>query len=202
MLTKLKKQIQEILTSEAKIAHRIGLTPNVVSATGFVLSVIAAITYAITTTQQPLLLLAAVFLLLASGFCDTLDGILARKYKQASPFGGFLDSMLDRYADTLVLAGVIISGLCNFIAGIAALIGSMMVSYSRARAEAAGIKMEAIGMVERPERMIILAAASIGAVFWIPALNIGIIVIAVLANFTVLQRSHHAYKILKKGKQD
>jgi len=108
--------------------------------------------------------------------------------------------MLDRYADVLVLAGVIISGLCNLVAGLIALAGSMMVSYSRARAEASGIKMESIGLVERPERMLILAAASLVAIFWMPALNIGIIVLAVLANFTVLQRAHHVYKILKKGK--
>jgi len=55
-------------------------------------------------------------------------------------------------------------------------------------------------LLERPERMLILAAASLVAIFWMPALNIGIIVLAVLANFTVLQRAHHVYKILKKGK--
>jgi len=160
----------------------------------------AAVAYATASTHQALLLLVAVVLLLASGFCDTLDGILARTYQQASPFGGFLDSMLDRYADVLVLSGVIISGLCNVVAGLIALVGSMMVSYSRARAEAAGIKMESIGLVERPERMLILAAVSIVAMFWIPALNIGIIVLAVLANFTVLQRAYHVYKTLKRGK--
>jgi archaetidylinositol phosphate synthase len=200
MLTKLKKQVQEKLALVAKIAHRIGLTPNMISAIGFTLSILAAVAYATASTQQPLLLLLAVILLLASGFCDTLDGIIARTYQQASPFGGFLDSMLDRYADVLVLAGVIISGLCNLVAGIAAIVGSMMVSYSRARAEAIGIKMESIGLVERPERMLILAAVSLVTVAWVPALNIGIIVLAVLANFTVLQRAYHVYKTLKKGK--
>ncbi|NLE04975.1 MAG: CDP-alcohol phosphatidyltransferase family protein [Crenarchaeota archaeon] len=197
MLTILKKQIQEKLATVAKFAHRLGLTPNSVSAIGFCLSIFAAVAYAVSSTQQPLLLLVGVILLLSSGFCDTLDGILARTYQQASPFGGFLDSMLDRYADVLILAGVIVSGLCNLIAGIIALVGSMMVSYSRARAEAAGIKMESIGLVERPERMLILAATSLIAIFWMPALNIGIIILAILANFTVLQRAHHVYKTMK-----
>ena len=202
MLTKLKKQIQEKLASVAKIAHRLGLTPNKVSCIGFSLSILAAISYAIASTNQPLFLIAGVIFLMSSGFCDTLDGILARKYQQATPFGGFLDSMLDRYADALVLAGVIISGLCNPVAGIVALVGSMMVSYSRARAEATGIKMESIGIAERPERMLILAAFSIVAAFWMTQfiMNISMIVIAVLANFTVLQRAHHVYKTMKKGK--
>ena len=72
-----------------------------------------------------------------------------------------------------------------------------MVSYSRARAEAIGIKMESIGLAERPERILILAASSIVAIFWLPALATGILIIAVLATFTVLQRGRHVYKSLK-----
>ena len=82
--------------------------------------------------------------------------------------------------------------------GIAALAGSMLVSYSRARAEAAEIKMESVGFAERAERMLILAIASIAAIFWLPALNIGIILLAVLSNLTVLQRGIHVYNSLKK----
>ena len=84
----------------------------------------------------------------------------------------------------------------------------MMVSYSRARAEATGIKMESIGIAERAERMIILALASLILFFFpqtvtvwflnVSALNIGIILLAVLSNFTVLQRAVHVYRVLKK----
>jgi phosphatidylglycerophosphate synthase len=72
------------------------------------------------------------------------------------------------------------------------------VSYSRARAEVVGIKMESVGLAERAERMIILAAVSIVAFFWLPALGYGIFLLAVLANFTVLQRALYVYKKLKK----
>jgi archaetidylinositol phosphate synthase len=202
MLTKLKQKVQQALSAEAKAAHKIGLTPNIVTLIGFLLSVLAAAAYSFTSQQQPLWLLVAVLLLMLSGFSDTLDGILARTYQQASAFGGFLDSLLDRYSDALVLAGIIISGSCNLIAGLAALASSLMVSYSRARAEAAGIKMESIGIAERPERILILAAASIVAFFWFPALNIGIIVIAALATFTVIQRAWHVYQVLKNKKPD
>ena len=197
MLTKLKKKVQQMLASEAKVAHKIGLTPNMVSAIGWALSLFSAVAYA-TTKGQPLQLLLATILLLASGFCDTLDGVLARTYQQASVFGGFLDSLLDRYADAVVYAGVIIGGLCDVFWGLAALAGSFLVSYSRARAEAVGITMESIGLAERAERMIILAAVSVAAIFLLPALNIGIILLAVLSNLTVLQRGLHVYRSLKK----
>jgi len=187
-----------MLSSEAKAAHKIGLTPNIVTIMGFILAFLAAIAYGIVNQNPPLLLLLALILLMASGFCDTLDGILARTYQQASVFGGFLDSLLDRYADAFVFAGIIISGASNLIVGLTALSSSIMVSYSRARAEAAGIKMESIGLAERPERIIILAAATLVAVFWFPALNIGVIILAILATFTVLQRGLHVYKLLKK----
>ena len=186
-----------MLTLEAEAAHKIGLTPNLVSLIGVVLALLSAFTYAV-AEGQPLWLLLATILFLASGFCDALDGVIARIYQQTSVFGGFLDSLLDRYADAAVYGGIIIGGLCDPIWGLAALVGSMMVSYSRARAEAAGIKMESVGLAERAERMLILSVASIVAIFWLPALNYGIILLAVLSNFTVLQRGMYVYNSLKK----
>jgi archaetidylinositol phosphate synthase len=197
LLTKLKKKVQKMLTSEAKAAHSIGLTPNMLSAVGLLLALFSAAAYAV-TQSQPLWILLATILLLASGFCDALDGVIARIYQQESVFGGFLDSLLDRYADAAVYAGIIIGGLCDPLWGLAALAGSILVSYSRARAEAAEIKMESVGVAERAERMLILSIASIAAIFWLPALNIGMILLAVLSNFTVLQRGLHVYNSLKK----
>jgi archaetidylinositol phosphate synthase len=142
----------------------------------------------------------AMVLLLLSGFCDALDGVVARLYAEASAFGGFLDSLLDRYADAAVYAGIIIGGLCDFRWGLLTIIGSLLVSYSRARAEAAGINMESIGIAERAERMIILAVASLVAVFWQPStvMNGVIILLAALSNLTVLQRAIHVYNKSKK----
>ena len=201
MLTKLKKNVQNMLTLEARAAHSIGLTPNTVSLIGLALALSSAFAYA-ATQDPPLWILFATILLLASGFCDALDGVIARIYQQASVFGGFLDSLMDRYADAAVYAGVIVGGLCDPLWGLAALAGSIMVSYSRARAEAVEVKMESIGLAERAERMLILSTASIAAIFWLPALNIGIIVLAVLSNFTVLQRGLHVYNSLKKKGDD
>ena len=195
MLTKLKRKVQATLATEAKAARRLGLTPNMVSAAGMVSAFLSALTY-VAWQAHTLCLLVATILLLLSGFCDALDGAIARLHAETTLFGGFLDSMLDRYADAIVYTGIIIGGLSDVPWGLAALIGSLLVSYTRARAEAAGIKMESIGLAERAERMIILAAASLAAIFWLPALNIGVILLAVLSNMTVLQRSLHVYRKL------
>lgn len=109
MLTKLKMKIQQVLSSEARIAHKIGLTPNAVSGLGIVFALFSAIAYWMSSSNTPLLILAAFFLLL-SGFCDALDGVVARLYEEITVFGGFLDSLLDRYADAMVLGGIILAG--------------------------------------------------------------------------------------------
>jgi archaetidylinositol phosphate synthase len=199
MLTKLKERVQQLLNSEAKAAHTIGLTPNIISIIGFAFSISAAAAYALASTWSWLLLLA-VFLILFSGFCDALDGIVARTYNQATAFGGFFDSLLDRYADAIIFSGIIVGGLCDVYLGLAALLGSMLVSYSRARAETIGVKMESVGIAERAERILILTIASVAAFFWLPALNIGVAILAILTNFTVIQRGIHAYSALKKNK--
>ena len=199
MLTKLKKQVQQILSSQAKAAHDLGLTPNMISIIGLIFSFFSAAAYALALNWSWLLLIAVLFLL-SSGFCDALDGIIARNHNQATPFGGFFDSILDRYADAVVFSGIIVGGLCNVYLGLAALFGSLLVSYSRARAEAAGVKMESIGLAERAERMLILVAASIAGFFWLPSLNLGIALLAVLTNATVIQRGIYAYKKLNETK--
>ena len=208
MLTQFKKKIQEMLQTEAKIAHKLKLTPNHISAIGFVLSIGSAVSYALATPGSPWLLLLAVFFMMASGFCDTMDGIVARTFQQTSAFGGFFDSVLDRFADGASYAGIIVAGLCaaafggywGTIVALTALISSMLVSYTRARAEVIGVKMESVGIAERAERMLILAAVSIIGFFYLPALGYGVALIAVLSVVTVLQRVGHVYNELKKEK--
>ncbi|MDH5449587.1 MAG: archaetidylinositol phosphate synthase [Candidatus Bathyarchaeota archaeon] len=196
MLTKLKEKFQLWIASEAKMAHKIGLTPNHVSAIGIILAIFSTLAYWAWQANH-LLLIVAPFLLLVSGFCDALDGAIARLHKQTTTFGGFLDSLLDRYADAVVFLGIIIGGLCDPFWGLTALIGSLLVSYTRARAEATGIKMEAVGVAERADRLFILAIASFLSIVWLEALNLGIIVLAFLSNLTVLQRVVYFYKASK-----
>jgi archaetidylinositol phosphate synthase len=200
MLTRLKERVQKALTTEARAAHGIGLTPNMITVAGAFLAFLSAISYSLWEINI-LYLLVATLLLLLSGFCDALDGVVARLYQETTSFGGFLDSLLDRYADAVVYVGIIISGLSDPLSGSTAIIGSLLVSYSRARAEAAGLKMESVGLAERAERLLILAAASLVAMFWQPrtVMTAGVILIAILSNLTVLQRSYYVHKKLKEG---
>ncbi len=197
-----------MLSTEAKIVHKIGFTPNRLSILGFILSIASAVAYGLASPESVWLLLLATFLMLSSGFCDTLDGIVARIYGEATVFGGFFDSVLDRYSDAIIYMAILVSGLSNYALGafwgpilvLVTLTGSLLVSYTRARAEAAGIKMESIGFAERAERMIILSAVSIMAYFWLPAMGYGIGLLAILSTLTVIQRSLYVYRKLKKEK--
>jgi archaetidylinositol phosphate synthase len=146
---------------------------------------------------DPILLIVAPLLMLVSGFFDALDGAIARIYGEATTFGGFFDSLLDRYADAIVLSGIILGGLTELHWGLATLMGSLLVSYARARAEAAGVKMESVGLAERAERIVIVVGASFVSYFWVDALNWSIIILAVLTNLTVVQRALYFRRALK-----
>jgi len=201
MLTKLKQKFQQSIALVAKAAHGIGLTPNRISAISIIFALLSAFAYWKWQLFNSLLLVAAPIFLLISGFCDALDGVVARFYGQTTIFGGFLDSLLDRYADSMVFMGIIVGGLCISEWGLAALIGSLLVSYTRARGEAAGEKMEAVGLAERAERIIILAIASFVTIAWKEALSWAIIILAMLTNLTVLQRAFYFYKESKKKQE-
>ena len=190
MLTKLKQKFQSWIAWEARLAHNLGLTPNHVSAVGMLFAVFSGLAYWNWHSHQTLMVLAPTFLLI-SGFCDALDGAIAGIYAETTTFGGFLDSLLDRYADGFVLCGIVLGGLCHPFWGLTALMGSLLVSYVRARAESKGVEMESVGLTERPERLLILVIASFLNIVWLEALNLGVIALAVLANFTVLQRVVH-----------
>lgn len=182
---------------EAQLAYQIGLTPNLASALGILAALVSAFLYWSSKFHLLNLVAASVFLLI-SGFFDALDGVIARLHGRTTIFGGFLDSMLDRYADALVLAGIILGGFSDPFWGFLALIGSLLVSYSRARAETAGVKMETIGLAERAERIIVLFIASLSTLIWSDALWWSIVLLAVLTNLTVLQRALHFRRELKK----
>ncbi len=197
MLTKLKQQIQALMAYEAQLAHQIGLTPNIVSALGVLTALASAVLYG-SPQFYPLNLIGATLFLLISGFFDALDGVIARLYGRVTVFGGFLDSMLDRYADAFVLVGIIFGGYAHILWGFLALMGSLLVSYSRARAEAAGVKMETIGLAERAERIIIIIVASLLTLIWDDALGWSVVLLAILTNLTVLQRVLYFRKASKR----
>lgn len=132
-------------------------------------------------------MLTGSILLALSGFFDLMDGAVARNMNRVTRFGGFLDSVLDRYVDLLVMLGVFIhfmrhgESLYSIIVFIAA-VGTAIIPYAKARAEAASIPCNT-GILERPERLVIIF---VGLCFNV--LEYAVILLAVLTHVTVIQR--------------
>jgi len=200
LLSRIKKKIQSSLGSIASVAHDFGLTPNSVTIIGFLLSILSSFLY-IYSRSDDLLITVAASVFLLSGFCDALDGYMATLYDEETVFGGFFDSLLDRYSDSFVIFGIIVGGLCDPRWGLLALVGSLLVSYARARAEAGKIKMASIGLAERAERILIICAASYFTFIDRNALAYGMILVAFLTNLTVLQRMLHVYRVTKTARR-
>ena len=191
--SKLKEKFEGWVAGGVRPLASIGVTPNALTVMGLVASTLSALCYVGWRTNRLLLPLAGLLILL-SGLIDALDGVLARTTGSASAFGGFFDSVSDRYSDAVALSAIVYADLCHPAWGLAAIVGSLMVSYARARAEAAGVKMAAVGFAERAERMVFLALISVAAYYDLQFLFWGIVVLAVVAQFTVLQRAAHFYK--------
>jgi len=163
--------------------------PNFFTFSGFLASLVAS-----TLLIKGLWILGGLAILL-SGFFDLLDGIVARKTGKVTVFGGFFDSVLDRYSDLFLMMGILIYYLMRNEPGMVILssftsVGIALVPYARARAEAAHLSCT-VGLMERAERMILL---SIGALFHLmgPVLW----VLAVLTHLTVIHRIYHVWKQL------
>lgn len=182
MLTKLRKKVEAALTLLAKSLHSLGLNPFSLSLLGLICGFLSGILYYVLAMRPSILWVPPIFLLL-SGLFDALDGAMARVYGQVTRFGGVIDSLFDRIGEVFVYCGIILSGLSSLFWGLTALVASLMVSYIRSRAEAAGAKMEGVGIAERPERIVILAVAS-----FIGQIELGLIVIGCLATLTLLHR--------------
>jgi CDP-diacylglycerol--glycerol-3-phosphate 3-phosphatidyltransferase len=131
-----------------------------------------------------------------SGIFDLIDGVVARKLGKVTAFGGFFDSVLDRYSDLFFLLSLLICYLTKSDPVLVILtsfvsIGTVLVSYTRARAEAANIQCN-VGLMERAERIILLSA---GALFgW---MELMLWVLAILTHFTVIQRVYYVWMKLR-----
>jgi archaetidylinositol phosphate synthase len=196
--SKLKKQFEEIAKKLVLPLGNVGVSPNHLTVIGFLLSLAAG--YSLMTWQrgQERLIIGGI-LIVVSGFIDALDGVLARSSGKVTRFGGFFDSVADRYSDSVVLSGLILGGLSDTLIGLFALIGSIMVSYSRSRAEAEGVKMAGVGLAERAERMIFLAFCVILSFWWYTVMNWSVLILGILSHLTVIQRALYFKKEVEKN---
>lgn len=187
MLSRIRDRVNHLMEPTAKAFARTGLTPNLFTLIGLLVGVVAAFLFA-----YGLQLWAGIVLLIC-GFFDLIDGAVARVINRETAFGGVLDSVVDRYVDFLIFVGIIYAFINGRLAevgflpgwawGILAIFGSLMVSYTRARAEAAGSGKLDVGIAERGERILILAAGAL-----IGYTQYAVVLIVILAHLTVAQR--------------
>jgi archaetidylinositol phosphate synthase len=192
--TKIKSRVKFLFEGSASALHRAGLNPNSVSALSLLSSLASAASYLY--FREPYFLPPALLLLLG-GFFDGVDGAMAEKYGQKTRFGALLDSTFDRISELAVLSAVIVANLCDLRWGLLAMATSMMVSYTRARAEGVGLDMMGRGIAERPERTIILALATALNSVWSEALPLGVVIIGILSTVTFIQRMSYARSSLR-----
>lgn len=206
----LQKIIYVIITPVIKGMIRIGFTPNLVTTIGFVLNIAATIMLLYAAgemTGSTSIVGWSGAVILFAGLFDMMDGRLARIGNMSSMFGALWDSTLDRYSELFTLFGIamylilnswVTGGVLTFLA----MVGSVMVSYVRARAEGLGIECK-VGLMQRPERVVL---TSLGAILcgifdnlWF--LVVPIVIIAILANITAFWRICHCYKVLNKSEK-
>jgi CDP-diacylglycerol---glycerol-3-phosphate 3-phosphatidyltransferase len=190
---------RSIARNAARIFVRTPITPNMLTVFGFLLNVVVALLLA---TGH---LVAGGIMFIAAGLFDMLDGALAKITDRVSAFGGFLDSVVDRYSEAVVLLGLLIyyyrqpadEGMVGVILIYVVAVGSMMISYARARAGALNIANE-VGLLARPERILLLALGLLFPnILLIPILWL----LAIGTHITAVQRVIHVW-LVTTGKRD
>jgi CDP-diacylglycerol--glycerol-3-phosphate 3-phosphatidyltransferase len=214
---KYRETYYKIISPVGRFLGRLGIPPNVISVLGLILSILAGFVYSTGSFFW------AAWVVVLAGCCDTLDGLLARSTGKGTAFGAFFDSTLDRYSDMFILMGLawVFAGgpllwqaqgseasyfqsplTVLFI--IMAMIGSFMVSYTRARAEALGIDCK-IGLMQRTERMILLIIGSLLGSFpfiGLILLKIALFLLAISSNITAIHRIVYVRNQIRKETQN
>jgi len=183
----MRVQSKGAVETVAGFFNRAGVTPDAMTLLGLMGATVGAVTLALGAIPQ-----GGVVILL-SGLTDALDGTMARLRGKTTRFGAFLDSTMDRFSELFIFCGLAVYfGFSSDVLGVAvtfaAAIGSVMVSYTKARAEALGFECK-IGLLTRMERYMVLCPLLI--------LNLpfpAAAAVALLANFTALQRIGHVYR--------
>jgi CDP-diacylglycerol--glycerol-3-phosphate 3-phosphatidyltransferase len=192
MLTAKVRQLgRGVLDPIARLVGRTGISPNGITLIGFLLMVFVGV-----VLSQGYLRLAGVLLILAA-FFDAIDGAVARMQDRVTRFGAFFDSTMDRYAEAAIFLGILVyflkqGGSTEVILAYITIVGSLMVSYTRARGEGLGVSIKG-GLLSRLERMVILIIFLL-----LNQLTIALWILAPLTNFTALQRIWLTWRALRE----
>jgi CDP-diacylglycerol--glycerol-3-phosphate 3-phosphatidyltransferase len=194
MLSKLKGWFTHLTNPVANVLISLGVTANTVTILGFVINVVAGILFA-----YERLILAGILIVVGGSF-DMIDGAVARMRKVSDSSGALLDSVIDRYSEAAVFMGIAayfykssgLYGVWGILLTFATMIGSFLVSYTRARSEGLAVECK-VGLMQRTERLVLLAISVIanGILKNLVANNlILIIVLAILTIFTHITAVH------------
>ena len=193
---RVKEAGRSLLAPVVRLAVRLHLTANGVTVIGFAIVLVAS---ALVASGQ---LLWGAAILTAGSLLDAVDGALARATGGTTPFGGFLDSTLDRAAEAMLFGGVAAYYLgaspepaVPVLLAIVALTGSFLVSYTRARAEGLGLTAE-VGLAPRLERLVlVIGGIGLAGIGFESALIIALAVVAALSAATTVQRIWHVHRL-------
>lgn len=182
-----RERFKGIAQAVAGVLLRWGFKPNMVTISGLIGHIAGAVLVATGHISW------GGILILVMAPLDFLDGTMARMRGESSRFGAFVDSVTDRYSEFVIMGGLLVYFLSvqdwmSCLLVYAAIIGSIMVSYTRSRGEALGFNVK-VGMLTRLERYLVLVP---GLIFNIP--RVALWIIAILANFTALQRIWYVRK--------
>jgi len=190
----------------ARTAQRLGITPNFVTGVSFVFAVAAAAFFALASPARPHLLFWGAAAVAANAILDGLDGRLARLTNTSSKRGDYLDHVVDRYSDAVILLGLAWSTYGDLRWGLFAIVGTFLTSYMGTQAQALGLGRNYGGWLGRADRLVILIAVPVltfGAhlVGYVPPLGLMPIVLmlayfAIVGNITALQRFWSGWKAI------
>lgn len=180
MLNNLRNSLKPYLQTIGKIFASTGISPNVWTAVGLVFAFISSLVYGISLEFS---LILGGILILISGFFDIVDGQVARYANKISKSGGFLDSIFDKIAEVAIFFGILLGGYADPYLVILAISLSLLVSYTRAKADTLGIKLQGIGIGERAERLLVIAI--VGMIGFMEA---AIVIVIIIAAITLVQR--------------
>ena len=180
MLNNLRDSLKPLLQNIGRIFASTGISPNAWTVVGLLFAFISSLVYGISFEFS--LILGGV-ILLVSGFFDIVDGQVARYTNKITKSGGFLDSVFDKIAEVAIFFGILIGGHAEPYLVFIAITLSLLVSYTRAKADAAQIKLQGIGIGERAERLLVIAIIGM-----IGFMEIAVIIVIIIALITLIQR--------------
>ena len=190
MLNNLRDSLKPVLQKIGKSFAATGLSPNVFTGIGLALAFVSSIIYGIGFEFS---LILGGIALLASGFFDIVDGQVARVSQKVTRVGGFLDSVFDKIAEVAIFLGILVGGFAEPYLVFLAITFSLLVSYTRSRAESLGVKLQGIGIGERAERLLVIAIIGI-----IGFMEYAVIIVIVIAAITFIQRIIVTARALKE----